>query len=504
MIDTFTKKEFENYLEANHVSYISLGLVDDEECYNITLDNQVSIIVRSSVKSNGLSADVASDSIRAWLMGRDKPLGAKTRTHRQPGWQDRLNSNIKQLVLWRALAGDCKECNKPKGIFKAKTVKNRGRPFARCKEHKDSFVWLDKPIEKSDIYFSEESRELSSSDRKEDKKAKSIQQDKITKKELAKKIKTKKGCDLTQQSIIGESHDTSKISQEAKETMAYSKRDEQDTSPMSSKQDTSKFLEHTLPKQQSSNLPRLPKGPNEAQQVAIEFDTNIDLRVLAGPGSGKTFVIARRCKFLIGNGIHPDKILVCTFGKNASIEMGQRIQKLVSQANLEQICTINALCYRLLAKWYPDSRWYKWQGPKDWEIKKCLEDAVSLVWQEKEKPNSQEVFQRINSSKYHSLTVDDSYEYFISQLGQNHGEWLYEIRSKFDAWLNRNRFLTFADQLYLVEKRLQSDSQWRDMLQAKFSHVIIDEGQDCNFQAMRILITLSLEPSENTVYEEVI
>lgn len=244
-------------------------------------------------------------------------------------------------------------------------------------------------------------------------------------------------------------------------------------------------------------------SPNDAQRNAIEAPVNLDLRVLAGPGSGKTFVIEHRYKFLVDNGVNPANILVCTFGKQAATEMGKRILETCQQANLEQICTINALCYRLLAKWYPDSRYYKWQGPKDWQIKKTLEDAIGLVWQEKEKPNSQEVFDAINTSKYHGYTVDDSYEYFVNKFGSDYGEWLYDIRSKFDAWLNRSRFLTFSDQLYLVEKRLQSDSRWRETLQDKFKQVIIDEAQDTNSQAMRILVTISLDIGQNTIYAPV-
>lgn len=461
MIDQFTKQDFETYLTSNQSPYISLGLIDGEETYTLPLDNQVSITIRSSVKSNGLSADVAGDSIRAWLVSGDKPLGGKSRTHRQPGWQGRLNGKVKQLVLWRTLAGDCKECDEPKGIFKARTEKNKGRPFSKCREH-NGFVWLDEPIKKSDIYFSEASYDNNE--------------------EMAQQIR----CEMAH----------SKKSTKGSDTGALSINDVRDKN---NSEGHSRLSGEDGNRQ--SSLQELPSGPNPAQQSAIEFDINTDLRVLAGPGSGKTYVIEHRCKYLVDNGVNPRNILVCTFGKNASIEMAQRILIICPTINLEQVITINALCYRLLAKWYPDSRWFGWKGPKDWQIKKTLEDAIGLVWQEKEIPNTQEVMQRINSSKYRGLTVDDSYEYFINTLGQQYGEWLYDIRSKFDAWLNRSRFLTYADQLYLVEKRLQNDSQWREMLQEKFSHIIVDEGQDTNLQAMRILITLSLESGMNTVYE---
>jgi hypothetical protein len=477
MIDQFNKEDFETYLQDNYSPINPLGLVDGEETYEILLDNQTSVTIRSSIKADGLSADVGKDSIRCWLMNGDKPLGSKVSkwTTRQPGWQERLTGNIDQLVSWRALAGDCKECDKPKGIFKAKTEKNKGRPFARCnnKKHK-SFVWLDKPIntiKTSDIYFSEES------------------------------------------------HDSSSIQNDGNEDMASGRNKKHNTGknkPIlpSVEQDTrqdftnsnivEKVTEQTRQKRDLSVLPIVSAGikkPNNQQKQAIEADIEANLRVLAGPGSGKSKVIEWRYEYLVGNGVNPDKIVVCTFGKPAATEIGQRIAKTCPQANLEQICTINALCYRLLAKWFPDSRWYKWQGPKDWQIKKTLEDVIGPLWQEKEKPSAQEVYNYINTSKYLGLTTDDSYEWFVDVLGQRYGNWLYEIRSKFDAWLNRSKFMTFADQLFLVEQQLKNDPTWRSMVQERFSHVIVDEGQDTNYQAMKILITISLEPGQNTVYE---
>jgi len=241
--------------------------------------------------------------------------------------------------------------------------------------------------------------------------------------------------------------------------------------------------------------------PNQSQKKAIEAQINTDLRVLAGPGSGKTYVIEHRFAYLVSQGINPNQILVCTFSKNMADEMGKRIQRTCPRANLEYISTIHAFCYRVLCKWYVDSRWYNWKVPKDWEIKKAIEEIISLVWRVGERPSASETFDYICLSKHHGLTTDDSYQFYIDLLGQEQGAWLYEIRSRFDAWLNRSQYLTFADMLFLVEQRLKKDGAWRRLLQSRFSHVIIDESQDTSYQAMRILVTVSLEPGLNTVYD---
>lgn len=445
MIDTFTKEDFEVYLNSNHSPFEYAGLDKGEHIYSLPLDNQTSIAIRSSVRNDSLSAGVGKDSIRFWLESNGKPISSKmARTHRTKGWQDRLTEKINQLTKWRVLAGDCKECNKPKGIFKVRTEENKGRPFAKCREH-NGFAWLDKDIYVNDIYFTEESNDNSISKNEQEVK-------------MAYGDKGKASNIMPREHRHNEDKDSIAATREIKDS-----------------------------------LPELPKGPNPAQRNAIEFDTNSDLRVLAGPGSGKTFVIALRYEYLVNNGINPQNILVCTFGKEASLEMAKRIQKLVSQANLETICTINALCYRLLVKWDISSRWYGWKMPKNWQIAKVLEEIIGPIWQEKKKPGAKEVMTYINTTKALSLSTDDSYEWFVATLdqeGQGRGEWLYEIRSKFDAWLNRNRFITYADQLYLVEKKLQSDEAWRTGLQERFRHVIVDEGQDCTEQAIRILTSI--------------
>ena len=47
--------------------------------------------------------------------------------------------------------------------------------------------------------------------------------------------------------------------------------------------------------------------------------------VIAGPGSGKTYVLVKHIEFLIKErGISPDNILVLTFSKEAAYEMQLR------------------------------------------------------------------------------------------------------------------------------------------------------------------------------------
>ncbi|MBO7650299.1 MAG: UvrD-helicase domain-containing protein, partial [Lachnospiraceae bacterium] len=63
---------------------------------------------------------------------------------------------------------------------------------------------------------------------------------------------------------------------------------------------------------------------NPAQAEAIRHGEG-PMLVLAGPGSGKTYVITRRVRHLIEQlNVRPDNILVITFSRAAASEMRER------------------------------------------------------------------------------------------------------------------------------------------------------------------------------------
>ena len=91
--------------------------------------------------------------------------------------------------------------------------------------------------------------------------------------------------------------------------------------------------------------------PAPAQALAIEHASG-PIQVLAGPGSGKTYLTIRRIRHLIcHHGVSPDKILVITFTKAAAKEMEERFIKLTKGA-LRGVCfgTFHAVYFHILQK----------------------------------------------------------------------------------------------------------------------------------------------------------
>jgi DNA helicase II / ATP-dependent DNA helicase PcrA len=106
--------------------------------------------------------------------------------------------------------------------------------------------------------------------------------------------------------------------------------------------------------QQNMEVMTLPSTLTDPQREAV-LHADSPLLIIAGPGSGKTEVISWRVAHLVNAGrAGPDEILALTFTRKASLELKDRIQRKLPQANAElmQISTFHSFCSELLRR-YP-------------------------------------------------------------------------------------------------------------------------------------------------------
>ena len=98
-----------------------------------------------------------------------------------------------------------------------------------------------------------------------------------------------------------------------------------------------------------TETPHKTYGLDEYQKAAVE-NTNNQLLIVAGPGSGKTTVLTRRIAYLIKEkNVPANNCLAITFTRRAAEEMRQRLKKLLSdKADLINIHTFHSLCLSIL------------------------------------------------------------------------------------------------------------------------------------------------------------
>ena len=75
------------------------------------------------------------------------------------------------------------------------------------------------------------------------------------------------------------------------------------------------------------------------------------LRVVAGPGTGKTFALMRRVARVLEQGAQPDRILAVTFTRTAANDLVEKLAALgVPGADLVSAKTLHSLCFGLLGR----------------------------------------------------------------------------------------------------------------------------------------------------------
>jgi len=451
-IDKFDIGRFEGALPTHNQTGQKLwqytGMDKGERVYVIPAGEFSRVVIRSSIDETGYAADTGKDSIRLWLQIKVNGdwKGIKkldTYTTRVSGWEKRMVDKMRELyglgIKVKREVNGCDQCNSEKVIvwFVKKEGPNFNRPMAKCPmcQH---MMFLDKEHH-YDAVDEEEAHE------EEDINS------------LLNRVAAQNVDVLDQVDEVIE------------------------------------------------NAEKHIKSPDSQQELAIFAPLSRPIRVLAAPGSGKTFVIERRVQHLLNSGVDVNEIVVVTFSKAQSQDMADRIISLNPQIRgtdgENQICTIHAFCNRTLHA----SNLGRFIPQKGWEIKRYIQENSKSLWpviDESDKnrcrPAWDEVLSAISNAKHRFLPAGPDYDMYEEFWGAYHAERLAKIRKMFDGWMVSRKEWTFADMLYDMEMNLNNNSEFREFVQNKFRYIHLDESQDTNGQAMRILATVAMP--ENRIF----
>ncbi|MCH7718400.1 MAG: UvrD-helicase domain-containing protein [Chloroflexi bacterium] len=217
---------------------------------------------------------------------------------------------------------------------------------------------------------------------------------------------------------------------------------------------------------------------NAAQQEAVQH-TQGPLLILAGPGSGKTRVIAHRIAYLISHeGVHPYRIVAVTFTNKAAREMRDRVFAALGDAAQSLLLgTFHAVCARILRADGPAigiERAFAIYDDGDQQamMRRILEELA--VDPRTFAPRA--VLGAISRAKS-ELATPTAYS---ASVRDYFGEVVARAYERYQALLEENNALDFDDLIMRTVTLFREQDAVREKYQQRFLHALIDEFQDTN------------------------
>ncbi|OON96162.1 MAG: hypothetical protein ATN36_06320 [Epulopiscium sp. Nele67-Bin005] len=221
---------------------------------------------------------------------------------------------------------------------------------------------------------------------------------------------------------------------------------------------------------------------NENQQKAVTAPLGTTM-VIAGPGSGKTYVIVERINYMINKlECNPLNILVITFTRAAADEMKQRYVQKYGNSKVN-FGTFHSTFYRILQMYDRDK----------YSMDKLLKEEQKYQLIEK-------IYREVGKGEYEDFT-----DTFLSNLTlmQNQlinikyynptdlsKEIYQKVYMEYMKYKESAGLFDFDDMLVDCYLLLKNEPQVLEFFQNKFKYVLIDEFQDINcvqFETLRLL-----------------
>jgi superfamily I DNA and RNA helicase len=234
------------------------------------------------------------------------------------------------------------------------------------------------------------------------------------------------------------------------------------------------------------------------QRKLVEKEYNGAVRVLGGAGTGKTIVAMHRAKYLASqiNPFENKKILFTTYTKNLAIDIYENLKKICDEETLSKIevKNLDQWVYEFLVKnGYKNEIIYSNKTNKLWEqvlISKPLElDLPDSFFKEE--------WERVVQANAVS-TLNDYIK--VSRIGRGtrlsraQRKQIWEIFEEYKLLLSTKNYKEPSDAMRDVRILLKNKKQ-----EGLYSHIIIDEAQDFNSEAFKLIRNMVKE-SKNDIF----
>lgn len=226
-------------------------------------------------------------------------------------------------------------------------------------------------------------------------------------------------------------------------------------------------------------------GLNPQQHQAVTAPPGPTL-VLAGPGSGKTRVLAHRLAYQVRQrGIPETTLLAVTFTNKAAREMTARVESLLGAGRLQaSLGTFHALCARLLRREGADLPF-----TRDFVIfdeadqLAIVRQALKALQFDPKQVQPGKVLAAISAAKNELIGAADY------AAGSYFGEIVRRAYTDYQHRLRQNNALDFDDLLLEAVRLLQDQPPVLARARERYRHLLVDEFQDTN-SAQYVLLRL--------------
>ncbi len=239
--------------------------------------------------------------------------------------------------------------------------------------------------------------------------------------------------------------------------------------------------------------------------------------VVAGPGSGKTFVLVNKVLNLIRSGVPESSILCMTFTEKATGEMKQRLEnKGVADVKVSTFHAFSkelieenliesgighgarvfdrplqiAWCLRNTDRFKLDPRYIN--VGRGWnELYSAVLEAISRFKQEMISHNGLQELIDLKMSAFEppgdlksadAKQDDDGQIELVYRLNE-----LNKVYRQYEEYKDEQNFIDFEDMVYRAAKLLTDNEVLRNRYQKKFQHIMIDEFQDNNYTQLELV-----------------
>lgn len=227
-----------------------------------------------------------------------------------------------------------------------------------------------------------------------------------------------------------------------------------------------------------------------AQKQAVSH-LNGPMLTLAGPGSGKTFVITKRIEYLIKHAkIDPSHILVITFTKAAAAEMKERFCRIVQDMGTRvTFGTFHAVFFMILKHAYHYEASNIIREEERMHLMRELIYSMRLEFDD-ETEFTQDLLSEISSVKNSRLSLAHYYPIHCAK------EVFCDLFNEYQSHLKRHRKLDFDDMLVYTYELFSERKDILSAWQKKYPYILVDEFQDVN-QIQYDILRMLAEPRQN-------